>query len=55
MEDIKEPTEVEKAQAVLEADEKIKQETFVKELDDLCKKHRYALQAQSQIVLNKIK
>ena len=46
-------SEVEKAKAILEAEEKNKQEAFAKEINEVCEKHGYVLAVDSQIIINK--
>lgn len=46
-------TEVEKAAKVLATAEKEKQESFAKEINEVCEKHGYVLDVVSQIVIKK--
>ncbi len=49
-----EKTELEKARELLIKAEQESQEIFLKEYDELCKRHGYIIQAQTTLVINKL-
>jgi len=53
METKKELTELEKAQEIINAAEKVKTDLFQKEYKELCEKHGYKIDATTMLVIRK--